>query len=179
MYVRDLCEHVTVTGEAVLQESLPALLQSARLFALPCVKDSEGDMDGLPQVLIESMACGVPAVSTFLVGIPDLIRHQENGLLVETGDVEACANAMQLLLHDDALLEEYGRRAQVAARAHFGRDKLANRLEEIFAEAMESPGTDPPQKRLLPAPGSAACYEQPRFSTRSDQARPSREPTAG
>ena len=135
----DLKGRVSITGRAILQEDIPAFLREARLFALPCVKDSDGDMDGLPQVLIESMACGVPAVSTFLVGMPDLIRDGENGLLVPTRDVEATADAIARLLNDDELTQRFGAAAETWAKAHFGRDELVDRLERVFRWATETP----------------------------------------
>jgi glycosyltransferase involved in cell wall biosynthesis len=53
------------------------------VYVLPCVWAADNDVDGLPQMLMEAMACGLPAVSTRLVGIPDLIRDGETGVLVE------------------------------------------------------------------------------------------------
>jgi colanic acid/amylovoran biosynthesis glycosyltransferase len=60
------------------------------VYVLPCVWAADGDVDGLPQMLMEAMACGLPAVSTRLVGIPDLIRDGDTGLLVEA---ERCRGA--------------------------------------------------------------------------------------
>ena len=156
-------ECVQVTGRAILQEEIPELLRDARLFCLPCVVDSDGDMDGLPQVLIESMACRVPAVSTFLVGIPDLVRHEENGLLVETGNVAACANAMQRLLLDEETVQQYGAAAEQWAKSHFGREELVSRLKSIFTEVVEHPGHEAPRDPYPAAPGSAEQYDNPRF----------------
>lgn len=161
----NLQDRVVITGEAILQEDIPELLRSARLFSLPCVKDSDGDMDGLPQVLIESMACRVPAVSTFLVGIPDLVRHNENGLVVETENVSACADAMQRLLENDELTEQLGIESEQWAKSHFSRTELANRLEQVFFWATANPGRTAPTSLLPPAPGSKACYDNPSFET--------------
>ncbi len=161
----NLSDQVSITGEPILQEDIPEFLRSARLFALPCVKDSDGDMDGLPQVLIESMACRVPCVSTFLVGIPDLIRHGENGLLVETENVNAAASAISLLLNDDGLVESWGVAAEEWAKAHFGRDELASRLDASFQWASSNPGQSAPEETFDAAPGSTELYDQPRFAT--------------
>lgn len=171
----DLQDRVSITGEPILQEDIPDFLRSARLFALPCVRDSEGDMDGLPQVLIESMACRVPAVSTFLVGIPDLIRHEENGLLVETRNPEACAGAIERLLVDDELVQSLGMKAEKWAKEHFGRDELANRLQAIFEAAAANPGDDPPAHLFAAAPGSAECYDNPEYATEWENRKKSSE----
>lgn len=154
---------VKITGTAILQEEIPELIRSSRLFALPCVKDSDGDMDGLPQVLIESMACGVPTVSTFLVGIPDLVRHEENGLLVETRNVQACADAIEKLLEDDLLVQQLGSQAEQWAKAHFGREELTRRVSKFLNWACENPGTSTPPWNFSAAPGSTELYLRPRY----------------
>lgn len=163
--------YVEITGKAILQEEIPTLLRTARTFVLPCVEDDDGDMDGLPQVLIESMACGIPTVSTHLVGIPDLVRHEKNGLLVQTRSVIACANAIQALLEDDDLAARLGASGPPWARAHFGREELARRLEQVLCDATNDPGNAPPESLFEPAPGAADCYETPSFDRET-----SREP---
>ena len=160
-----LGDRVSITGEAILQEDIPEFLRSARLFALPCVKDSDGDMDGLPQVLIESMACRVPCVSTFLVGIPDLVCHAENGILVETQNVEAAADAIEQLLEDDALTERMGLEGETWAKSHFSRDELANRLDEILCWSAQNPGRTKPTELFPAIPGAQSKYETPAYST--------------
>lgn len=156
--------HVRITGEAMLQEDMPEFLRSGRLFCLPCVQDSEGDMDGLPQVLIESMACRVPTVATFLVGIPDLVRDGENGLLVEPQDVVSCADAIEEILENEALGAEFGRRAEQWANAHFGREELARRLDDVFSWCLKNPGESAPVTLLAAAPGSAEAYREHRLA---------------
>lgn len=69
----------------------------ADIFALPCVEALNGDMDGLPTVLIEAMAAGVPVVTSRLANIPDLITHRVDGLLTAPKDVEALAAAIREL----------------------------------------------------------------------------------
>ena len=72
------------------------------VYVLPCVWAADGDVDGLPQMLMEAMACGLPAVSTRLVGIPDLIRDDETGVLVPPNDTAALADAIAGLMGDPA-----------------------------------------------------------------------------
>lgn len=155
----DLHKYVTVTGKIVLQEDLPALLQTAAVFALPCVRDAEGDMDGLPQVLIESMASAVPAVSTWLVGIPDLIRHESNGLLVPSGNVNLLADELHRIIADDKLRHNLASAAEIWAREYFGRGETVRRLKTLFNWAASTPGNAPADFQFPPAPGSEACYD--------------------
>jgi glycosyltransferase involved in cell wall biosynthesis len=108
---------VTLTGKALKQEDIPDFMAEGDVYALPCVWASDNDVDGLPQMLMEAMGCGLPAISTRLVGIPDLIRDGETGLLVEPGDVEALADALARIAADPLLalrLSEAGHRHLVA-----------------------------------------------------------------
>jgi glycosyltransferase involved in cell wall biosynthesis len=85
------------------QDELRALYARARLFALPCQVMDDGDRDGFPNVLAESMAMGLPVVSTAISGIPEFIDDGVHGLLVQPRDDTALAAALHRLLVDDAL----------------------------------------------------------------------------
>jgi glycosyltransferase involved in cell wall biosynthesis len=65
----------------------------------------DGDMDGLPNVILEAMATGVPVVASRLSAIPEAITDGETGLLVPPGDAEALAAAIARVLQDRALAE--------------------------------------------------------------------------
>jgi glycosyltransferase involved in cell wall biosynthesis len=108
-----LSGRVTVTGEALIQEKIVEFMHSGDVYVLPCVWAKDGDVDGLPQMLMEAMACGLPAVSTRLVGIPDLIQHEATGLLVEPNAPIELADAITRLMHDRPLAA----RLAVAGRA--------------------------------------------------------------
>lgn len=151
-------DRVFMTGSAVLQENLPEFLSSASVFSLPCVRDSDGDMDGLPQVLIEAMLCGLPVVSTRLVGIPDLVRDGETGLLVTPNDVKGMALAIERLVSSPALATDLGGRGQAWAREFFSLKETVNRLSDLFNWAATTPGLTPPAKLWPAAPGAGHEY---------------------
>ena len=135
---------VKITGETVLQESLPDLLGSSSIFALPCVRDRHGDMDGLPQVLIEALLCGVTAVSTKLVGIPDIIRDGRTGILVTPGAVDELADALSTLLADPELSATLGAQGRDWALEQFSLQEAVSRLSRLFKVAASEPGSAPP-----------------------------------
>jgi len=90
--------------------------------------------ENFPHGVVEALAMGTPVVATRVGGVPEVLRDEENGLLVEPGDVEAFSNALQRIVNDDAL------RARLAAAAapsveQYSADKIYGRLEQILEEA--------------------------------------------
>ena len=139
---------VTITGKALQQEKIIEFMHGADVYALPCVWASDNDVDGLPQMLMEAMACGLPAISTRLVGIPDLIRHEETGLLVAPNDATELADAITRLMRDRALS---ARLAESGLRWVYERFDLKTCLEPLigkYRERLNNSGAIParPQK---------------------------------
>lgn len=124
---------------AVTQEELRRIYEQATVFALPCQVIENGDRDGIPNVLVEAMAMELPVVSTDISGIPELVQHRVNGLLVPQKDANSLAAAIKELL-DDA---ELRRRLSQAAREKVCRDFDAKRnilsLKALFPERAASP----------------------------------------
>ena len=100
----ELEQHVKLVGPRPQDEVLAAY-RRATVFALPCIVGRDGNRDGLPTVLIEAMAAGLPVISTNLVGVPEIVEHGVDGLLVEPGDSAALAACLARLLQDAALRE--------------------------------------------------------------------------
>ncbi len=99
-------DFVTVTGKPLLQEEITEFMHQGDCYCLPCVWASDNDVDGLPQMLMEAMACGLPTISTRLVGIPDLVIHGQTGILLEPNDAEAIASATEELYKHPAIRRE-------------------------------------------------------------------------
>jgi glycosyltransferase involved in cell wall biosynthesis len=85
------------------QDQILARLQRDSCFALPCVRAADGNMDALPTVLLESLACGCPTISTRLSGIPEIIEDGDSGILVAPNDSRALANAIRQVMLDQDL----------------------------------------------------------------------------
>jgi colanic acid/amylovoran biosynthesis glycosyltransferase len=102
---------------------------TASVFALAAVPSRIG-VDGVPVALIEAMAVATPPVSTALSGIPELVRDDETGLLVEPGDVTGLVDALRRLLTDERLRARLGE----SARAHVRSERDA---EVCYAAAAE------------------------------------------
>jgi glycosyltransferase involved in cell wall biosynthesis len=122
--------------EAVTQEELREIYRRACVFALPCQVMDDGDRDGIPNVLAEAMAMGVPVVSTRISGIPELIDHGVNGLLVESRDPDALANALERVLTDAALRARLAEAGRLRICERFDSRRTTVALHELFLHAM-------------------------------------------
>jgi glycosyltransferase involved in cell wall biosynthesis len=89
--------------EAVIEK-----YSQATIFVLPCVTGSDGDRDGIPNVILEAMALGLPVVSTRHSGIPEAIEDGHSGLLVTPGDSTALADSLAQLIADEGLRKRLG-----------------------------------------------------------------------
>jgi glycosyltransferase involved in cell wall biosynthesis len=112
---------------------LASLLGRATVFALPTLREPFGI------AFLDAMACGVPCVGTRVEAVPELVRHEETGLLVPPGDPAALALALERLLGDPALARAMGARgrARVSAGGLWGH--VAARLEQALAGALARP----------------------------------------
>lgn len=108
------------------------------IFVLASVVASSGDMDGIPVVLMEAGAAGLPLVSTRVSGIPELVRHGQTGLLVEPGNAPALADAIATLAADPALRERLGQEARLLVYSEFDIETSASRLASVFLNVAES-----------------------------------------
>jgi glycosyltransferase involved in cell wall biosynthesis len=117
---------------ACSQEELVEHYRQATVLALPCKVLENGDRDGIPNVLVEAMACGVPIVSTGVSGIPELVDSGETGLLVPPGNTTELAAAIELLLHDRDLRERLAARARATVVERFDSAHCARALTGLF-----------------------------------------------
>ncbi|MFE4544376.1 glycosyltransferase family 4 protein [Arthrobacter sp. NPDC056727] len=89
-----LNRHVRLLGPQT-QDQVHELLDSADAFIAPCVVASDGNADGMPTVLLEAMAAGVPCISTYVTGIPEAVRNGHTGILTKPGQPHLLAQAIR------------------------------------------------------------------------------------
>lgn len=125
---------VTLLG-AQPHEKVRLAYERASIFVLPCVVAADGDRDGLPNVLLEAMASGVPVVTTRVVGIPELIESERDGLLTPPSDPPALAEALERLLTNADLHKRLALAARFKIEERFSIDRSAKKLLELFIPA--------------------------------------------
>lgn len=114
------------------QEDLIAIYRASDLFALSPVVTDNGDRDGIPNVLLEAMASGLPAVSTDISGIPELIVDRRNGLLVPPSGPTALADALAELLLSDSLRAQLGAEARNTVVRRFDARENIRTMAELL-----------------------------------------------
>jgi colanic acid/amylovoran biosynthesis glycosyltransferase len=124
---------VTLSGPRPQREII-RLVQSASVFAAPCVIGEDGNRDGLPTVLLEAMALGTPCVASDVTGIPEVIRDN-TGLCVPPHDPAKLADACQRLLEDASLRLQLATNARALIEAEFDVHRNAASIRNVFAPA--------------------------------------------
>jgi len=107
-------------------------MQQYDAFVLACKQDAQGDMDGIPVVLMEAMSQQVPVVSTRLSGIPELVMHDTTGLLAEPGDAGSLSCQIARLIESPELRQRLVAQAQIHVVQEFGQDINIERLLSII-----------------------------------------------
>ena len=115
---------------AVNQDVILGLYERADAFVLPSFAE------GLPVVLMEAMATGLPCVTTQITGVPELIHDGENGLLVAASDAEGLADAIERLMDDPGLRAQLGQAGRARVLADYVLKVNSARLAALFAERL-------------------------------------------
>ena len=118
------------------QEEVRDIMQQATVLCLPCRRDTDGNQDALPTVLLEAMSSGLPVVSTRLAGIPEIVTDGEDGLLVEPEAPEQIASALERILGSESLRRQF---ADAGLRKISTRFDIRRNVETLHAWLLESP----------------------------------------
>jgi len=128
-------EQVRFLGSLEADE-VAELLAPSDLFLLPSVTDRLGDQEGIPVVLMEALAVGLPVVSTHHSGIAELIVDGESGFLVPERDVEALVEKLHYLIQHPEQWPEMGRLGRKLVEESYDIRRLNQRLGEIYTECL-------------------------------------------
>jgi glycosyltransferase involved in cell wall biosynthesis len=117
---------------ALPHENIREIVRRAAVMVAPCIIASDGDRDGLPNVILEAMALGTPCIATRIVGISEAIVDGVSGMLVAERDQEGLASAIEILLSDSDLQATFASSARRLVEEKFDIAVNAARLRDVF-----------------------------------------------
>ena len=128
-YLKDMAQELGINKSVHFlghRADIPQLLALSDLLVLPSYTE------GLPLVILEAMAAGLPVVATPVGGIPEVVIHQETGLLVPVEDVQGLGDAILRLLQNPHLMQEMGSKALEMVRKDFSVEKMCREVFDIY-----------------------------------------------
>lgn len=117
---------------SVPHDAIAEWMTGLDLFALACKQDRNGDMDGIPVVLMEAMSQGVPVISTRLSGIPELVIHEKTGLLARPGDPDDLRQQIERMFTSCELRAQLAHAAAAHVSSEFSQEANVDRLLRHF-----------------------------------------------
>ena len=123
--------HVSFTG-FISQEQLRDIYYRSHIFVHPSQTGHDGNVEGIPNSMLEAMASGLPVFATDHGGIPEAVENGVSGVLVRERDHEAMANALLNATQDSDSLARIARNGAEVVRKKFDLQAQAQRLEEIY-----------------------------------------------
>jgi glycosyltransferase involved in cell wall biosynthesis len=127
--------HLLLPG-AIPWHEMPSYLSMCDVFVAPSVRDHEGNIDGLPNVVLEAMACGKPIVASAVGGLPEVIRSGDNGLLVEEKKPSQLAEAIKRLLGSPEERTRYGSSSRSKVERALNWDQVGETMVRIYISAL-------------------------------------------
>jgi glycosyltransferase involved in cell wall biosynthesis len=139
-------ERVLVTGR-ITPADVPGYLRSADAVLVPSMEE------GLPNISMEASACGRPVFGSAVGGIPEVIAHEETGVLVEPGNLNAWGEALVQYSRDPDRLRVMGRRARQRMEKLFDARAYAPQMLDLYRAALAVPLPLSPTRRRIAEPG--------------------------
>ena len=118
-------------------EDVKMLLEESHVLVAPSLTSESGDQEGIPNAIKEAMASGLPVISTFHSGIPELVTDGVSGLLVPERDAGSLADALAYLISHPDLCKEMGQAGRSQVEQKFDSDSLNKKLEELYLDLMQ------------------------------------------
>lgn len=135
--IQSLIETLHISNRVILlgwkqQEEIIELMKDSDILLAPSVTGENGGQEGIPVVLMEAMALGVPVISTYHSGIPELVQDGKSGFLVAERDVDGLAEKLIYLIEHQELWSEIGQAGREYVIQNYDINRLNDRLLEIY-----------------------------------------------
>lgn len=140
--LEDLIEELGVGDRVKLpgwkqQEELVKILTEADILLAPSVTSHDGDQEGIPVVLMEALAQGLPVVSTYHSGIPELVQDKKSGLLVQERDVNSLVEKLEYLFVHQEIWAELGQAGRKHVEEYYEINKLNDQLVALYEKTLD------------------------------------------
>lgn len=126
---------VTLVGWKQQQEVIE-IINNSDIMLAPSVTSKDGDREGIPVAFMETMAMGLPIISTYHSGIPELIKNGVSGFLVPERDVDALAEKLNYLIEHPEVWQKMGIAGRAFVEEYYNVDKLNDKLVEIYSSRL-------------------------------------------
>ena len=141
--LQHLIDHLNVGNNVKLlgwkkQAEVAAIISQANIVLAPSVTAGDGDCEGIPVSLMESMAKGLPVISTLHSGIPELIEDKVSGYLLPERDTIQLAHKIEYLLNDLTLRTKMGKAGRKKVQEAYNIDLLNDQLVQIFQQLINN-----------------------------------------
>jgi colanic acid/amylovoran biosynthesis glycosyltransferase len=134
----NITNNVTLLGYQT-QDQIVKHLHSADIFILTSITPKDNNQEGIPNSLKEAMACGLPVISTYHAGIPELVEHNKSGLLVPEKDADAIAQQISYLIENKHVWPQLCRAARQEIVKNYEKKGVNKKLEQLFYNLCKSP----------------------------------------
>jgi colanic acid/amylovoran biosynthesis glycosyltransferase len=136
-----LIEELKVVGRVQLlgwkeQEELVKFLTEADILLAPSVTSHDGNQEGIPVVLMEALAQGLPVISTYHSGIPELVQDKKSGLLVQERDVNSLVEILEYMFMNQEIWAEMGKEGRKHVEESYDIEKLNDQLVDLFEKTL-------------------------------------------
>ncbi len=118
------------------QQEVIEILDNSHIFIAPSVTGEDGNQEGIPNVLKEAMAMGLPVISTYHSGIPELIEDGISGFLVPERDADTLAEKLSYLIEHPEVWSEIGQAGRNYVEQHYDINQLNEQLVEIYQQLL-------------------------------------------
>jgi len=112
--------------------------QKHSLLLVPSVTASDGDQEGIPNTLLEGMASGIPVVATSHSAIPEVVVHQQTGLLAKEKDASSLAGMMEKMREAAVDVSSIRTNAREHIEQHYSIDRMVTQVEDLYKKVIAS-----------------------------------------
>jgi len=133
---QEACSNIKFLGWQT-HTKIKKLIQEANIMITPSVTSSRGDEEGIPVVLMEALATGLPVIASKHSGIPELVKDGKSGFLVPERDIDALTEKLEYLIEHPELWKKMGLAGRKHVEEKYNINKLNDRLEKIYKELID------------------------------------------